>query len=75
MDGVNGRPEKGKEMIEYIVAVENKIDTDGSQKILGKRELIRCGDCRHYYKGHCQCDDTIYWCRDKDWFCANGERQ
>ena len=38
-------------------------------------ELVRCRDCKHYYKGHCQADDTIYWCREPDWFCADGERQ
>ena len=36
---------------------------------------VRCMDCKHYYKGHCQCDDTIYWCREPDWFCADGKRR
>lgn len=37
--------------------------------------VVRCKDCKHYYKGHCQSDDTVYWCRDKEWFCADGERK
>lgn len=36
--------------------------------------IVRCKDCKHYYKGHCQCEDTIYWNRDPEWFCADGER-
>ena len=38
-------------------------------------KIIRCRDCRNYYKGHCQCEDTIYWNRDPEWFCADGVKK
>ena len=41
---------------------------------LGYVQVVRCKDCKHYYKGHCQCENTIYWNRDPEWFCADGER-
>ena len=37
--------------------------------------VVRCRECKHYHKGHCICDDTIYWYREPEWFCADGERK
>ena len=44
-------------------------------EILNKQEQTRCKDCKSYYKGHCINPDTIYWCRDPDWYCADAERK
>ena len=62
-------------MKEYIIKInEDKKDIMGNYPLVEKpQELVRCRDCRNYYKGHCQCDDTIYWNREPDFYCADGE--
>ena len=38
-------------------------------------DIVQCKNCENYYEGHCRCDDTIYWNREPDWYCADGERK
>ena len=40
-----------------------------------QKEIVSCLECKHYYKNHCLCDDTIYWYRGPDFFCADAERK
>ena len=61
---------------EFIVMRKITI-VDGRRHVTSytEKELIRCSDCANYYKGHCHSENTIWWERDPDWFCAEGERK
>lgn len=61
--------------IDYVAAFDKAIE------ILKQPEIVRCGDCIHWDKGHTEeCDnlDSVCfhngWCKP-DWFCADGERK
>lgn len=60
--------------MEFIVDVSFEPNIEAMRQA-GITELVRCKDCKHYYKGHCQCEDTIYWNRDPEWFCADGVKK
>ena len=50
------------------------VDENGKLHPLAE-EIVRCRECKHYHKDYCMCDDTIYWYREPDWFCVDGERK
>lgn len=60
--------------MEVIVDVQTH-EPGISEEIKPVGELVRCRDCANYYKGHCQCDDTVYWCREPDFYCADGVKK
>ena len=60
-----------EDALDYIAELEERI----AIMTEGKPEVVCCKDCKHYYKGNCLSDDTIYWCREPEWFCADGERK
>ena len=37
--------------------------------------VVRCKDCRHWYKGHCVHGVCATEETAGDWYCANGERR
>ena len=37
--------------------------------------VIRCKDCKHWYKHHCSHGICATEKTDPDWFCADGERK
>lgn len=38
------------------------------------RELVRCGECKHYHDEHMVCAFKGT-CASADWYCSNGERK
>lgn len=69
---------------EYIAKTGHTIDPDGSIPLNIKSELVRCEDCKHYYKdgtGWCDIHSHFFpggldWNRfDEEDFCSYGERR
>lgn len=36
-------------------------------------KVVRCGECKHWYKGHCAHGVCATEETDESWFCADGE--
>lgn len=69
--------EKTLEDLEFLNALCHGTVLDDAIALL-KKELetvVHCKDCKRYYDGVCQCEDTIYWYREPEWYCADGERR
>ena len=67
-------------MKELIIKIDDPSERawDGSQKVFETKELVRCNDCKY---GSLWSDEQVIVCdklsktRDKNWFCADGERK
>ena len=64
-----------KDYVELIIPITKSMVTE-LDYLKSEGELVRCKDCKHCYEldefGYCHCDkDETH---EKDWFCADGER-
>lgn len=62
--------------MEWIVEAEYKADIVDGYGLIGE-ELVRCADCKHYWKNH-KDGDSVPVCLASpkdDAFCSEGERK
>ena len=64
-------------MKEYIVQAITQ-ETIDAFDAHNAQELIRCKDCKHFYPEKlymCRIHGSAFQPKDRDWFCADGERK